>query len=41
AGKFYLNIKMMNNPIVKQITLEFIYSDKWASDLIKTISADS
>ncbi|HEF2452044.1 TPA: phage tail sheath family protein, partial [Campylobacter jejuni] len=41
AGKFYLNIKMMNNPIVKQITLEFIYSDEWASDLIKTISADS
>ncbi|WP_052805911.1 phage tail sheath family protein, partial [Campylobacter jejuni] len=39
AGKFYLNIKMMNNPIVKQITLEFIYSDEWASDLIKTISA--
>ncbi|EJI4190524.1 phage tail sheath family protein [Campylobacter jejuni] len=40
AGKFYLNIKMMNNPIVKQITLEFIYSDEWASDLIKTISAE-
>ncbi len=31
---------MMNNPIVKQITLEFIYSDEWASDLIKTISAE-
>ncbi|HHW4151162.1 TPA: phage tail sheath family protein [Campylobacter coli] len=41
AGKFYLNVKMMNNPIVKQITINFIYSDEWASDLIKTISADN
>ncbi|EPQ8291116.1 phage tail sheath family protein [Campylobacter jejuni] len=40
AGKFYLNIKMMNNPIVKQITLELIYSDEWADDLVKIISAD-
>ncbi|EDP3592568.1 phage tail sheath family protein [Campylobacter jejuni] len=38
AGKFYLNIKMMNNPIVKQITLELIYSDGWADDLVKSIS---
>lgn len=38
AGKFYLNIKMMNNPIVKQITLELIYSDEWADDLVKSIS---
>ncbi|TKX29520.1 phage tail sheath family protein [Campylobacter estrildidarum] len=40
AGKFYLDIKMMNNPIVKQITLELIYSDEWADDLVKIISAD-
>ena len=40
AGKFYLNIKMMNNPIVKQITLEFIYTDEYSSDLIKTISVE-
>lgn len=40
AGKFYLNIKMMNNPIVKLITLQFKYSDEWSEDLIKSISEE-
>ncbi|PZT47146.1 phage tail protein, partial [Helicobacter valdiviensis] len=37
AGKFYLQVKMMNNPIVKQLTLDFKYSDEWASDLMGMI----
>ncbi|HED5389954.1 TPA: phage tail sheath family protein [Campylobacter jejuni] len=40
AGKFYLNIKMMNNPIIKLITLQFKYSDEWSEDLIKSISEE-
>ncbi|TQR29327.1 phage tail protein [Campylobacter sp. MIT 99-7217] len=40
AGKFYLDIKMMNNPIVKLITLEFAYTDDWADELLNTISGE-
>jgi phage tail sheath protein FI len=38
AGKFYLDIKMQNNPIVKQLNLDFIYSDAWSADLLASIS---
>ncbi|EAW0606836.1 phage tail sheath family protein [Campylobacter lari] len=38
AGKFYLKVKIMNNPIVKQLTINFKYSDEWSDDLIKSIS---
>jgi phage tail sheath protein FI len=38
AGKFYLDIKMQNNPIVKQLNLDFIYSDAWGDDLLASIS---
>ena len=31
AGKFYLDVRMQNNPIVKQLTLDFIYVDKYGS----------
>lgn len=40
AGKFYLDVKMMNNPIVKLLTIDFIYSDEWSKDLIKSLSAE-
>lgn len=40
AGKFYLDVKMMNNPIVKLLTIDFIYSDEWSDDLINNISAE-
>ncbi|WDL77664.1 phage tail sheath family protein [Helicobacter winghamensis] len=40
AGKFYLQIKMMNNPIVKQLTLDFKYSDEWAGELLKSLQAE-
>lgn len=37
AGKFYLDVRMQNNPIVKQLTLDFIYADKWGGELMKTL----
>lgn len=40
AGKFYLDVRMMNNPIVKLLTIDFIYSDEWSKDLIKSLSAE-
>lgn len=37
AGKFYLDIRMQNNPIVKQLTLDFIYVDKYGDVLLEKI----
>lgn len=37
AGKFYLDIRMQNNPIVKQLTLDFIYVDKYGDILLEKI----
>lgn len=37
AGKFYLDIRMQNNPIVKQLTLDFIYVDKYSDILLEKI----
>lgn len=37
AGKFYLDIRMQNNPIVKQLTLDFIYVDKYGDVLLDKI----
>lgn len=33
-GKFYLDVFMQNNPIVKQLTLDFIYVDKYSGVLM-------
>jgi hypothetical protein len=38
AGKFYLDIRMQNNPIVKQLTLDFIYVDKYGSVLMDELN---
>lgn len=38
AGKFYLDVKMQNNPIVKQLTLDFIYVDKYGSVLMDELN---
>lgn len=38
AGKFYLDVRMQNNPIVKQLTLEFIYVDKYGSVLMDELN---
>ena len=38
AGKFYLNVRMQNNPIVKQLTLDFIYVDKYGSVLMDELN---
>ncbi|WP_229770947.1 hypothetical protein [Campylobacter portucalensis] len=37
AGKFYLDVRMQNNPIVKQLTLDFIYVDKYGDKLMETL----
>lgn len=37
AGKFYLDIRMQNNPIVKQLTLDFIYVDRYDDILLEKI----
>lgn len=37
AGKFYLDIRMQNNPIVKQLTLDFIYVDRYGDELLEKI----
>ena len=38
AGKFYLDVRMQNNPIVNQLTLEFIYVDKYGSVLMDELN---
>lgn len=37
-GKFYLDVRMQNNPIVKQLTLEFIYVDKYGETLMNDLN---
>lgn len=37
-GKFYLDVRMQNNPIVKQLTLDFIYVDKYGSVLMDELN---
>ncbi|MDR2100096.1 MAG: phage tail sheath subtilisin-like domain-containing protein [Campylobacteraceae bacterium] len=37
AGKFYLDIRMQNNPIVKTLQLNFIYSDAWSETLLANL----
>ena len=38
AGKFYLDVRTQNNPIVKQLTLDFIYVDKYGSVLMDELN---
>ena len=38
AGKFYLDVRMQNNPIVKQLTLDFIYVDKYGIVLMDELN---
>ena len=38
AGKFYLDIRMQNNPVVKQLTLDFIYVDKYGETLMNDLN---
>lgn len=38
AGKFYLDVQLMNTPIVKRLEINFNYTDKYADTLIKMIS---
>ncbi|WP_459903548.1 phage tail sheath family protein [Campylobacter concisus] len=38
AGKFYLDVRMQNTPIVKQLTLDFIYVDKYGSVLMDELN---
>lgn len=38
AGKFYLDVRMQNNPIVKQLTLDFIYVDKYGETLMNELN---
>ncbi|WP_096024601.1 phage tail sheath family protein [Campylobacter lanienae] len=38
AGKFYLDIRMQNNPIVKQLTLNFIYVDSYGEVLLNDLN---
>ena len=37
-GKFYLDIRMQNNPVVKQLTLDFIYVDKYGETLMNELN---
>ena len=37
-GKFYLDIHMQNNPVVKQLTLDFIYVDKYGETLMNDLN---
>ena len=37
-GKFYLDIRMQNTPIVKQLTLDFIYVDKYGETLMNELN---
>jgi len=36
-GKFYLDVRMQNTPIVKQLTLDFIYVDKYGETLMNDL----
>ena len=38
AGKFYLDVRMQNNPVVKQLTLDCIYVDKYGSVLMDELN---
>lgn len=38
AGKFYLDVRIQNNPIVKQLTLDFIYVDKYGETLMNELN---
>lgn len=38
AGKFYLDVRMQNNPIAKQLTLDFIYVDSYSGQLIDDLN---
>ena len=38
AGKFYLDVRMQNNPIVKQLTLDFIYVDTYGKALMDALN---
>ncbi len=38
AGKFYLDVRMQNNPIVKQLTLDFIYVDTYGDILLEELN---
>ena len=38
AGKFYLDVRMQNTPIVKQLTLDFIYVDKYGETLMNELN---
>lgn len=37
AGKFYLDVRMQNTPIVKQLTLDFIYVDSYGDTLMESL----
>ena len=37
-GKFYLGVRMQNNPVVKQLTLDFIYVDKYGETLMNDLN---
>jgi len=37
-GKFYLDARMQNTPIVKQLTLDFIYVDKYGETLMNDLN---
>ena len=37
-GKFYLDVRMQNNPVVKQLTLDFIYVDKYGETLMNELN---
>lgn len=38
AGKFYLDVRMQNSPIVKQLTLDFIYVDSYSKQLMEDLN---
>lgn len=38
AGKFYMDVRMQNNPIVKQLTLDFIYVDSYGEILLEDLN---
>jgi len=38
AGKFYIDVKLQNNPIVKLLTLDFIYVDSYGDILLQDLN---
>jgi len=38
AGKFYIDVRMQNNPIVKLLTLDFIYVDSYGDILLQDLN---